>query len=102
AIASEEPHPGAPGVPTFRELGTDLVFGSWFGFLVPKDTPDDIVEKINADLRKAVEDPKTRAAIDKTSLLVTAGSPQEFAEFLAYESERLKGLVDSGANISVQ
>lgn len=102
AIASEKRHPGAPGVPTFRELGVDLVFGSWFGFLVPKNTPDAIVEKLNADLRKAVEDPATRAAIDKTNLLVATGSPQDFAKFLDFESKRLQGLVDSGADITVQ
>lgn len=102
AIASAKPHPGAPGVPTFRELGIDLVFGSWFGFLVPKGTPDELIEKINTDLRQAVNDPKTRAIIDKTGVITVAGSPQEFADFLAYESDRLQRLVDSGANISVQ
>jgi len=102
AIASEKRHPGAPEVPTFRELGVDLVFGSWFGFLVPKGTPDAVVDKLNADLRKAVADPATRAAIDKTALLVAAGTPQEFADFLDFESRRLKNLVDSGADFSAQ
>lgn len=102
AIASEQRHPGAPGVPTFRELGVDLVFGSWFGFFVPKGTPDAVVDQLNADLRQAVADPATRAAIDKTALLVAAGSPKEFADFLEYESQRLKKLVDSGADFSAQ
>jgi tripartite-type tricarboxylate transporter receptor subunit TctC len=102
AIASESRHPAAPNVPTFRELGVDLVFGSWFGFLVPKGTPDAIVDKLNADLRKAVADPATRAAIDKTGLLVAAGSPKEFAEFLDYESRRLKQLVQGGADFRLQ
>jgi tripartite-type tricarboxylate transporter receptor subunit TctC len=102
AIASESRHPAAPNVPTFRELGVDLVFGSWFGFLVPKGTPDAIVDKLNADLRKAVADPATRAAIDKTGLLVAAGSPKEFAGFLDYESRRLKQLVQGGADFRLQ
>lgn len=102
AIASEERHPGAPGVPTFRELGVDLVFGSWFGFFVPKGTPDAVVGKLNADLRQALADPRTRAAIDKTALLVAGGSPKQFADFLDYESQRLKKLVDSGADFSAQ
>jgi tripartite-type tricarboxylate transporter receptor subunit TctC len=102
AIASEKRHPAAPNVPTFRELGVDLVFGSWFGFLVPKGTPDAVVDKLNADLRKAVADPATRAAIDKTALLVSAGSPQDFAVFLDYETKRLKQLVESGADLRLQ
>ncbi|CAM4357659.1 Bug family tripartite tricarboxylate transporter substrate binding protein [Bordetella muralis] len=102
AIASENPHPFAPGVPTFRELGIDLVFGSWFGFLVPKDTPDAIVDKINADLRRAVEDPTVKAAIDKTGLLLSAGSPQQFSDFLNYESERLQKLAKTSADLRLQ
>lgn len=100
AIANDKRHPGAPEVPTFRELGVDLVFGSWFGFLVPKGTPKDVVDKLNADLRKAVADPATRAAIDKTSLLVAAGTPEEFEKFLSEESQRLNKLVKSGADLS--
>jgi tripartite-type tricarboxylate transporter receptor subunit TctC len=102
AIASEQRHPAAPNVPTFRELGIDLVFGSWFGFLVPKDTPDAVVDKLNADLRLAVQDPRTRAAIDKTGLLMATGSPRQFADFLAFESKRLKQLVDTGADLRLQ
>lgn len=102
AIASEQPHPFAPGVPTFRELGVDLVFGSWFGFLVPKDTPDAIVDKLNADLRRAVEDPTVKAAIDKTGLLLSAGSPQQFSDFLSYESERLQKLAKTSADLRLQ
>ncbi|QDJ52627.1 hypothetical protein CBR69_21055 [Bordetella hinzii] len=99
AIASEKRHPGAPGVPTFRELGVDLVFGSWFGFFVPKGTPDAVLQQINADLRAAIADPATRAAIDRTSLLVEGGTPEAFARFLDYESARLKALVDSGVDL---
>lgn len=102
AIASEKPHPFAPGVPTFRELGVDLVFGSWFGFLVPKGTPDTIVEKLNADLRRAVEDPNVKAAIDKTGLLLSVGSPEQFSDFLDYESERLQKLAKTSADLRLQ
>jgi len=102
AIASAQPHPGAPGVPTFRSLGEDLVFGSWFGFFVPKGTPDAIVTRLNADLRHAVNDPRTRAAIDTTALLVQDGTPQQFADFLAKESLRLEKLVESGADFTPQ
>ncbi|CAM4260798.1 LacI family transcriptional regulator [Bordetella tumbae] len=102
AIASEKPHPFAPGVPTFRELGVDLVFGSWFGFLVPKGTPDAIVDKLNADLRHAVEDPTVKAAIDKTGLLLSVGSPEQFSDFLDYESERLQKLAKTSADLRLQ
>ncbi len=102
AIASAQAHPGAPGVPTFRSLGVDLVFGSWFGFFAPKGTPERIVDQLNGDLRAAVADPKTRAAIDTTALLVQDGTPRQFADFLDKESLRLQKLVESGADFTPQ
>jgi len=102
AIGSAQPHPAASGVPTFRSLGVDLVFGSWFGFFVPKDTPDAVINQLNADLHRAVADPKTRAAIDATSLLVQDGTPQQFADFLNNESARMKKLVESGVKLTLE
>jgi len=102
AIGSAQPHPAAPGVPTFRSLGVDLVFGSWFGFFVPKGTPDAVINQLNADLHSAVADPKTRAVIDSTSLLVQDGTPQQFADFLNNESARMKKLVESGVKLTLE
>jgi tripartite-type tricarboxylate transporter receptor subunit TctC len=46
AVASEERVPALPDVPTFKELGYDIVGGAYRGVAVPKDTPDDIVNKL--------------------------------------------------------
>ena len=102
AIASEKRDPNAPEVPTLRELGVDLVFGSWFGFFAPKGTPDAVMNQLNADLQAAVADPVTRVAMDKAALQMKTGTPQAFADFLDYESRRLQQLVDSGVKLTVQ
>ena len=56
AVAMEKRHPKFPDVPTFKELGIDLVSGAYRGIAVPKSTPDEIrnklsemIGKINAD-----------------------------------------------------
>lgn len=56
AVAQEERHPLFPDVPTFKELGIDMVGGAYRGIAVPKDTPEDvrqelsdIIGEINAD-----------------------------------------------------
>jgi len=56
AVATDERHPRFPDVPTFRELGIDIVSGAYRGIAVPKSTPEDlrrrlsdIVSIINAD-----------------------------------------------------
>lgn len=99
AIASETRHPAAPEVPTFREKGIDLVFGSWFGFFVPTGTPPAIQAQLNADLRTALDDPEVRAQVLKTGIQLNTGPPEAFAEFLRGEAERLRKLVASGARI---
>ena len=102
AIAAEKRHPAAAEVPTFRELGIDLVFGSWFGFFVPAGVPADIKDKLNADLRAAVaDDGVTQKIVDKTGLTLETGSADDFARFLEFEHNRLQNLIDSGAKITV-
>ena len=101
-IAHETRHPAAPEVPTFKEQGIDLVFGSWFGFFVPKGTPEPIIQEINASLNKAIQDAKVRSILDGAGLFVAGGTPQEFGDFLDYESKRLQALVDGGVQLIVQ
>ncbi|MEQ8738390.1 MAG: tripartite tricarboxylate transporter substrate binding protein, partial [Hoeflea sp.] len=47
AVAMEERHPLFPDVPTFKELGYDMVGGAYRGMAVPKDTPEDIVKALS-------------------------------------------------------
>ena len=101
-IANDTRHPAAPEVPTFKEQGIDMVFGSWFGFMVPADTPKPIVEKLNAGLNKSLQDPAVRKVLDAAGLFVVGGTPDEFAHFLDGESKKLQGLVDSGVKFIVQ
>lgn len=101
-IASETRHPAAPEVPTFKEQGIDLVFGSWFGFLAPAGTPEPVIQKINDGLNKSLSDPKVKSVLDAAGLFIVGGTPQEFASFLDHESNRLQGLVDSGVKLLVK
>lgn len=47
AVAMEERHPAFPNVPTFRELGYDMVSGAYRGIAVPKSTPEELRRKIS-------------------------------------------------------
>jgi tripartite-type tricarboxylate transporter receptor subunit TctC len=101
AIAAEQRHPGAPEIPTFKELGMDFVSGSWFGMLAPAATPDAVVRQINADLHRALEDPAVRAQIAKTGLLVSLSTPEAFGQFLQAETRKLQALLQSGVRIDL-
>jgi tripartite-type tricarboxylate transporter receptor subunit TctC len=58
AIASEKRDPLFPNVPTFKETGIDFVFGVWRCLVAPKDTPKDVIAKLEKSAEKAVHDPK--------------------------------------------
>lgn len=57
AVAMEKRHPSFPDVPTFKELGFDIVSGAYRGIAVPKDTPADIQKKLSEMIGKINTDP---------------------------------------------
>jgi tripartite-type tricarboxylate transporter receptor subunit TctC len=103
AIASAQRHPAAMEVPTFRELGIDLVFGSWFGFFVPTGTFGDIQNTIIAGIELALKDPTVISAIEKTGLTYANLKQQEYKKFLDAEEARLRRLIKTeGAGIQLE
>ena len=102
AIASAGPHPNAKGVPTFRENGIDVVFGSYFGFFVPAGTPKDIQEFLFKSIDTAMKTPKVAEVIASTGILLFNGTQQGFKDFLDAELARLSKLVKTeGVSIVV-
>lgn len=102
AIAAPQRHPAAPEIPTFKELGVDFVAGTWFGMLAPAGVPDNVVRKINADMRQALQDEETKAQIVKTGLSVVMSSPEAFGQFLNQEATKLQNLVSQGVKIDLK
>ena len=103
AIAAEKRHPSAPNVPTFRELGVDLVFGSWFGFLIPAGTPTAIQNDLVKGIETALKTESVQSAIGKTGLFIDALKPAEFSKFLTNEEQRLRNLLKvEGVSIAVE
>lgn len=73
--------PSLPNVPTFAELGMGgLDTGLWMGLMVPKDTPRDIVAKLNAALTKVMNEPTTKDKLAKLGAAPLNTSPAAFEE----------------------
>ena len=103
AIATAQRHPAAMEVPTFRELGIDLVFGSWFGFFVPTGTFGDIQNTIIAGIELALKDPTVISAIEKTGLTYANLKQQDYQKFMDAEEVRLRRLIKTeGAGIQLE
>jgi len=77
----------APDVPTMLEAGVpdyDLV--SWYGVLVPWGTPKSVIERLNADLRKTMQNPEVRdKMIASLGAETTVSSPDAFGALLRKE-----------------
>jgi len=85
-----------PNVPTFKEVGLEPVNRmAYYGILGPKGLPKEVVDKINAGVKKSVEDPAVRKRIEDTGSLVVANSPAEFAEQIKSEFEVYKKVVET-------
>jgi tripartite-type tricarboxylate transporter receptor subunit TctC len=85
-----------PDVPTFKEVGLEPVNRmAYYGILGPKGLPREVVDKINAGVRKALEDPAVRKRIEDTGSLVVANTPEQFAEQIRAEYSVYKKVVDS-------
>ncbi len=83
-----------PNVPTFKEVGLEPVNRmAFYGIYGPKGLPKEVVDKINAGVKKALEDPAVRKRIEDTGSLVVGNSPEQFAAEIKAELEVYKKVV---------
>jgi tripartite-type tricarboxylate transporter receptor subunit TctC len=86
--------PELPDVPTMAESGLpDLQVVTWNGLVAPAGTPEPIVARLNAAINDALLVREIRAMLAQFSSEPLGGSPQEFARFVAAESQRWSEIV---------
>jgi len=85
-----------PDVPTFKEVGLEPVNRmAYYGIVGPKGLPKDVVDKLNAGVKKSLEDPAVRKRIEDTGSLVVANTPEQFAAQIKAEYEVYKKVVET-------
>jgi tripartite-type tricarboxylate transporter receptor subunit TctC len=86
AILSARRSPVLPDVPTTAELGMpQLVFGTWFCIMAPKNTPAPIVQTMNRLLNEILEEPESRQRLLAQGLDIIGGAPDRLSTLLASE-----------------
>jgi tripartite-type tricarboxylate transporter receptor subunit TctC len=86
AVSTSARNPTLPDVPTTGEAGVKGADSPlWFGVWGPAGVPADIVNKVNADVRKAMADPVVTQRLNNTGNTTMDMSPQEFSRFVRSE-----------------
>jgi tripartite-type tricarboxylate transporter receptor subunit TctC len=97
AITGTKRLPVLPDVPTMAEAGVpEFSFSTWIGFVAPANTPPAIVDRLNKEMMKALNDPAVRKSFAEKAMVVNpTESPEAFKKFIGDEIERLRKLVQT-------
>jgi tripartite-type tricarboxylate transporter receptor subunit TctC len=94
AISSLERFPAVPDIPTFNESGVKGYEASnWFGLMAPSKVSKDIVNKVNADVNKALAMKDVRERFDRDGLITKGGTTEDFGRFIRAETEKYANVI---------
>ena len=100
AISSLQRNPTAPDIPTLAETGVPgFEAATWFVIVAPKDTPKAVMDKMNADLVKALDNPKLRQKLEAQGLTLQKSSPAQADKYMASEHDKWARVIKA-SNIS--
>ena len=92
--ASRSTAPSLAKVPTVAEGGVPgYVADSWYGLYAPAGTPRDVIMKLNAAAKKAVQTEAFRKRVESEGLVIDAGSPEAFDRYAKGEEARWRKVV---------
>jgi tripartite-type tricarboxylate transporter receptor subunit TctC len=96
AVSTKAPMPQYPGVPTVADSGLPgFQFNSWFTIVMPAGTPKEIVNRLNAEVLKALNDPEVREKFRTQGLTPRGSSPQELAAATREQLARYAQLIQN-------
>src|SRR5215813_2382560 len=101
AVASATRSETLPGIPTMGEFLPGFEASQWYGVGAPKNTPPQIIDKLNKEINAGLADPKLKARLADLGGTVLPGSPADFGKHIAEETEKW-GKVIRAANIKAE
>jgi len=93
AVTTTTREPSMPDVPTVAETVPGYEAVAWFGLGAPKGTPKDIIEKLNAEVNRALADPKMKERLTELGGKPMPGTPEDFGKRIASEVEKWSKVV---------
>ncbi len=86
----------APAIPTLAEQGVAIESNSWNGLLAPAGTPDAVVQRMNAEVNRALASPAVVEAFQKGGIASLSGTPERFAGFIRSEITKYGEVIRKG------
>jgi tripartite-type tricarboxylate transporter receptor subunit TctC len=77
-----------PDLPTVADFLPGYEASAWYGLGVPKNTPDEVIDKINKGMNAVLADPKSQARFAELGASLLPGSPADFSRLVADETEK--------------
>jgi tripartite-type tricarboxylate transporter receptor subunit TctC len=101
AVTTATRSPALPDIPALSDFLPGYEVGFWDGFGAPKNTPPEIIDKLNREINAALADPAMKTRIASLGYSVFASSPADFGKFIADETKKW-GKVIRAAHIKVE
>ena len=94
AVTTKERSTAAPNIPTLAESGLrDFDVSAWTGLFSPADTPNAVIDRLNAETRKIASDPHYVDLVHNMATNVASSSPHEFGLFVRDDVARWKKVI---------
>jgi len=88
AVTTASRSEALPDIPTMGEFVPGYEANSFFGVGAPKNTPTEIIDKLNKEINAALADSKIKARFADMGATVLPGSPADFGKFIAEETDK--------------
>ena len=85
--------PTLPNVPTLDEAYKGVILEAWYAAFAPANTPAPIIAKLNAEMNKALKDPKLVDTFTKGAIESVGGAPEDIGKLAQADSEKYAKLV---------
>src|SRR5262245_26833575 len=98
AVTTAKRSDALPDVPTVADTVPGYEASAWFGMGAPKNTPPDVIEKLNKEINAALQDPKVKARLAELGGNLIPGTPADFGKVIAEETDKWAKVIKS-ANV---
>jgi tripartite-type tricarboxylate transporter receptor subunit TctC len=88
AVTSATRSQALPDIPTIGDFVPGYEASGWYGVGAPKNTPVEIIDKLNKEINAALADPMIKARFADLGATEFAGTPADFSRFIAAETEK--------------